>query len=172
LIENGFVGKVLSTTLVARGGALQGSGAISDEKTYGYLHGRANGATMLTIPLGHTLAALRDVFGEVVEVFSALARLVLATPTISKVSDRERSGGTWARAAQLRPSCNPTMPTLKPSSCHDVRSPSRRPPGDPEICVVFLLNRVAFRLQKMDRGYTTAPLIPAPLLGIADALSN
>jgi predicted dehydrogenase len=33
----------------------------------------ANGATLLTIPLGHTLAALRDAFGEVAEVSSVLA---------------------------------------------------------------------------------------------------
>lgn len=73
LIGDGFVGKVLSTTLVARGGALQGSGVIPDKKTYAYLLDRTNGATLLTIPVGHTLAALRDVFGEVAEVSSVLA---------------------------------------------------------------------------------------------------
>jgi predicted dehydrogenase len=73
LIGDGFVGDVLSTTLVARGGALQGGGSIPDKKTWGYLLDRSNGATLLTIPLGHTLAALRDVFGEVAEVSSVLA---------------------------------------------------------------------------------------------------
>jgi predicted dehydrogenase len=73
LIGDGFVGNVLSTTLVARGGALQGSGTILNEKTYAYLLDRANGATLLTIPVGHTLAALRDVFGEIAEVSSVLA---------------------------------------------------------------------------------------------------
>jgi predicted dehydrogenase len=73
LIDDGFVGDVLSTTLVARGGALQGGGSIPDKKTWGYLLDRSNGATLLTIPLGHTLAALRDVFGEVAEVSSVLA---------------------------------------------------------------------------------------------------
>jgi predicted dehydrogenase len=73
LIADGFVGDVLSTSLVARGGALQGSGAISDKKTDGYLLDRNNGATLLTIPVGHTLAALRDVFGDVAEVASVLA---------------------------------------------------------------------------------------------------
>lgn len=69
---DGFVGKVLSITLVARGGGLQGSGTIPDKKTYAYLLDRANGATMLTIPVGHALAALRDVFGEITHVSAAL----------------------------------------------------------------------------------------------------
>ena len=73
LIADGFVGDVLSTTLVARGGAVQGSGTIPDQKIYGYLLDRSNGATLLTIPVGHTLAALRDVFGEIAEVSSVLA---------------------------------------------------------------------------------------------------
>jgi predicted dehydrogenase len=73
LIADGFVGDVLSTTLVARGGALQGGGSIPDKKTWAYLLDRSNGATLLTIPVGHTLAALRDVFGDVAEVSSVLA---------------------------------------------------------------------------------------------------
>jgi predicted dehydrogenase len=70
LISDGFVGEVLSTTLVARGGW---GGAIADKKTGAYLLDRTNGATMLTIPVGHTLAALRDVLGEVAEVSAVLA---------------------------------------------------------------------------------------------------
>ena len=73
LIADGFVGEVLSTTLVARGGALQGGGSIPDKKTWAYLLDRSNGATLLTIPVGHTLAALRDVLGEVAEVSAVLA---------------------------------------------------------------------------------------------------
>ena len=72
LIADGFVGQVLSTTLVAQGGALQGSGTIPEKKIYAYLLDRANGATLLTIPVGHTLAALRDVLGEVAEVSAVL----------------------------------------------------------------------------------------------------
>ena len=71
LIADGFVGEVLSTTLVARGGAWGGS--IPEKKTGAYLLDRANGATMLTIPVGHTLAALRDVLGEVADVSAVLA---------------------------------------------------------------------------------------------------
>ncbi|MHB8421894.1 MAG: Gfo/Idh/MocA family protein [Leptospirales bacterium] len=73
LIADGFVGEVMSTTLVARGGALQGGGTIPDKKIYAYLLDRANGATMLTIPVGHTLAALTSVLGEVAEVSAVLA---------------------------------------------------------------------------------------------------
>ena len=73
LIADGFVGDVLSTTLVARGGALQGGGSIPNKKTWGYLLDNSNGATLLTIPVGHTLAALRDVFGDIADVSSVLA---------------------------------------------------------------------------------------------------
>lgn len=72
LLREGFVGDVLSTTLVARGGALQGGGVIPSKKIYGYLLDRKNGASMLTIPVGHTLAALRCVFGEIAEVSALL----------------------------------------------------------------------------------------------------
>ncbi len=73
LLREGFVGEVLSTTLVGRGGTVQGGGVVPDKKTYGYLLDRNNGATLLTIPVGHTLAALRHVFGEVAEVSARLA---------------------------------------------------------------------------------------------------
>jgi predicted dehydrogenase len=73
LVAEGFVGDVLSTTIVAWGGALQGGGTIPDRKTYGYLLDRANGATMLTIPFGHTLAALTSVLGTVAAVSGVLA---------------------------------------------------------------------------------------------------
>src|SRR5438067_897162 len=71
LIADGFVGEVLSATLVARGGGWGGS--IAEKKVSAYLLDRANGATMLTIPVGHTLAALRDVLGEVAGVSAVLA---------------------------------------------------------------------------------------------------
>ncbi|AMK23075.1 gfo/Idh/MocA family oxidoreductase [Sphingomonas histidinilytica] len=71
LIEEGFVGEVLSTTLVAWGGGWGGS--IPVKQTGAYLLDRANGATLLTIPLGHTLAALRDALGEISELSSVLA---------------------------------------------------------------------------------------------------
>lgn len=71
LIADGFVGEVLSTTLTARG---RGWGAAIDSQAIGaYLLDRANGATMLTIPLGHTLAAFRDVLGDIAELSAVLA---------------------------------------------------------------------------------------------------
>lgn len=73
LIADGFVGQVLSTSIVAWGGPLQGGGTIPDRKTYGYLLDRANGATMLTIPVGHTLAALTNVLGRVAAVSAVQA---------------------------------------------------------------------------------------------------
>lgn len=54
LIADGFVGEVLSTTLVARGGGW--GGPIPNKKNNAYLLDRANGATMLTIPVGHNTA--------------------------------------------------------------------------------------------------------------------
>ena len=71
LVADGFVGEVLSTTLVARRSDF--TSTIPNKKTYGYLLDRANGANLLTIPLGHTLAALRDVLGNVAELSAVLA---------------------------------------------------------------------------------------------------
>ncbi|GJG86765.1 oxidoreductase [Gemmatimonadetes bacterium T265] len=71
LIADGFVGEVLSTTLVAWGGGW--GGVISEKKNNAYLLDNAGGATMLTIPVGHTLAALTEVLGRVEAVSSVLA---------------------------------------------------------------------------------------------------
>jgi predicted dehydrogenase len=71
LISDGFVGDVLSSTLVARGGGWGGS--IAEKKISAYLLDGANGATMLTIPVGHTLAAVREVLGDVAQVSAVLA---------------------------------------------------------------------------------------------------
>ncbi|WP_424950330.1 Gfo/Idh/MocA family protein [Deinococcus sp.] len=71
LIADGFVGEVLSTTVVARGGGW--GGMIPDKKNNAYTLDQASGATMLTIPVGHTLVALREVLGELAEVSSVLA---------------------------------------------------------------------------------------------------
>jgi Predicted dehydrogenases and related proteins len=59
LIKDGYVGRILSTTLIGSGGPW------SDEtiSTNYYLHDKTNGATMLTIPLAHTLAGLTKVLG-------------------------------------------------------------------------------------------------------------
>jgi predicted dehydrogenase len=71
LIADGFVGDVLSTSVVATGESWGGS--IRHKHISAYLLDRTNGATMLTIPVGHTLAALRAVLGDVAEVSAVLA---------------------------------------------------------------------------------------------------
>ena len=63
LIADGYVGEVLSTTLVGSGGEW---GSETDA-AHAYLYDKSNGATMLSIPLGHTLAGMRDVLGGVHE---------------------------------------------------------------------------------------------------------
>ena len=71
LIEEGFVGGVLSSSLTATRGGWGAS--IPSKAVSGYLLDHVNGATMLTIPVGHTLAAVRDVLGELSEVSALLA---------------------------------------------------------------------------------------------------
>lgn len=81
LIEDGFVGEVLSTTLVGSGGNWAGE-TIDD---YYYLFESKNGATMQSIPLAHTLAAMRDVLGD----FGPLnAQFVSRYPSV-KVTDKD-----------------------------------------------------------------------------------
>lgn len=68
LIEQGFIGRVLSTSII-------GSGRSWGPTVAGpsaYLLDRTNGATMLTIPFGHFLDALCFVLGEVEEVSALL----------------------------------------------------------------------------------------------------
>jgi predicted dehydrogenase len=82
LVDEGYVGTVLSST-VTGWGRIWGA-TIDDLKTDGYLLQNANGATMLTIPFAHTLAALRDVLGDLTEVSAVLdtrRKQVLATET-------------------------------------------------------------------------------------------
>lgn len=60
LVADGYVGEVLSTTLV-------GSGAqwgVETDAAHAYLYDNRTGASLLTIPLGHTLAGVREVLGE------------------------------------------------------------------------------------------------------------
>ena len=68
LITEGYVGDVLSTSLIGSGMIL---GPTVEPRSI-YLMDRANGANMLTIPVGHTLAAVREVLGEVTELSARL----------------------------------------------------------------------------------------------------
>lgn len=59
-IADGYVGQVLSTTLIGSGG----NWANETVNDLYYLFDAKNGATMQSIPLAHTLAAMRDVLGD------------------------------------------------------------------------------------------------------------
>ncbi|MFD0304510.1 Gfo/Idh/MocA family oxidoreductase [Streptomyces sp. NPDC127119] len=69
LVADGYVGEVLSTSVVASGGAW---GPTFDDSS-AYLIDRDNGATMLTIPLGHTLDGLASVLGSFTELSATTA---------------------------------------------------------------------------------------------------
>lgn len=59
LINDGYVGDILSTTLIGSGGNWRNE---TIAENY-YLNDKSNGATMLTIPLAHTLAGVIKVLG-------------------------------------------------------------------------------------------------------------
>jgi predicted dehydrogenase len=69
LVAQGFVGEVLSTSVIGTG---MNWGAYVDAPN-AYTANVANGATVLTIPVGHTLDAVCYVLGEITEVSGLLA---------------------------------------------------------------------------------------------------
>ncbi len=69
LIAEGYVGEVLSTTLVGSG---MNWGAVIDQPN-AYTADIANGATLLTIPFGHTIDAVTMCLGEFTSVSALLA---------------------------------------------------------------------------------------------------
>ena len=71
LIDEGYVGTVLSSTLIGSGGNW-GAETISD---LAYLSDKTKGANMLTIPFAHTLAGIRDVLGELSDILGRLLTL-------------------------------------------------------------------------------------------------
>lgn len=71
MVKDGELGEILSTTVTAFGGGW--GGFIPDWRNGSYLMDRANGATMLTIPVAHALSALREVLGDVSELNAVLA---------------------------------------------------------------------------------------------------
>src|SRR3989442_602417 len=68
LIKQGYVGEVLSTSLIGSG---LGWGP-TVEPFNAYLNDKKNGATMLSIPLGHTADALAHCLGEVRELSATM----------------------------------------------------------------------------------------------------
>ena len=69
LVADGYVGRVLSTSVVASGRAW---GATFDDRN-AYLFDRTNGATMLSIPFAHTADGLTSVLGEFTELSATTA---------------------------------------------------------------------------------------------------
>lgn len=69
LVAQGYVGTVLSSTLVASG---MNWGAFIDQPN-AYTADKTNGATMLTIPFGHTLDAVAQTLGEFASLDAVLA---------------------------------------------------------------------------------------------------
>lgn len=69
LIAEGYVGEVLSLSLIGSG--MNWGSAVDAPNAYTF--DKANGATMLSIPFGHTMDAVCDSLGEVVELSATLA---------------------------------------------------------------------------------------------------
>ena len=69
MVADGYVGRVLSTTLVGSGLVW---GPMIDQAN-AYTMDRADGATMLTIPMGHSLDAVCACLGEVAQVSASMA---------------------------------------------------------------------------------------------------
>src|SRR5882757_3420731 len=69
LVADGYVGEVLSTSVIASGPHW---GATFDSR-HAYLFDRANGATMLSIPFGHTIDGLASVLGEFTQLSATTA---------------------------------------------------------------------------------------------------
>jgi predicted dehydrogenase len=108
LVADGYVGQVLSTTLTGSGSVW---GAVVRDPGGRYLTDPANGATMLTIPFGHTLDAVAAVLGE-----PAALRATLATrrPQVLDVA----SGGTLPMTAADQVAVSGTLPGGAVLSAH------------------------------------------------------
>src|SRR5437016_7616172 len=84
LIKQGYVGEVLSTTLIGSG---MGWGSTVDPSLV-YMNDKKNGATMLSIALGHAADALCHCVGEVREL-SATMTMRRTTFTIAGTGERK-----------------------------------------------------------------------------------
>jgi predicted dehydrogenase len=78
LVAEGYVGEVLSTTLI---GAGLNWGAFMDAPN-AYTADRRNGATLLTIPFGHTVDALCYALGEATEVVAQVVSRRTSTVSV------------------------------------------------------------------------------------------
>ncbi|HVX23148.1 MAG TPA: Gfo/Idh/MocA family oxidoreductase [Acidimicrobiales bacterium] len=85
LVADGYVGDVLSSSVVASG---FGWGSVIDE-SQAYLFDSANGATMLTVTGGHLLDAVRSCLGDLHDVRALIAQRRRSVAVL-EVSDVER----------------------------------------------------------------------------------
>lgn len=70
LIAEGYVGDILSTTIVGSGMAW----GTQTDAAHAYLFDKANGATALSIPMAHTLAGVKDVLGDFADISARMLR--------------------------------------------------------------------------------------------------
>src|SRR5207249_330927 len=70
LVEQGYVGEVLSTTLVGSGM----SWGPTEQPFNAYMNDKKNGATLLSIPLGHTADGLCHCLGQVRELSATMTQ--------------------------------------------------------------------------------------------------
>ncbi|MFD3496310.1 Gfo/Idh/MocA family protein [Streptomyces sp. NPDC058690] len=89
LVAEGYVGRVLSTSMLGWGG---GWGATYDD-SHAYLLDVTSGATLLSIPFGHSVDALAMVLGELREVSGYIENL---RPEVTNVT----SGAVAAKSAE------------------------------------------------------------------------
>ncbi|MER5519929.1 Gfo/Idh/MocA family oxidoreductase [Streptomyces sp. NPDC002763] len=89
LVAEGYVGRVLSTTMLGSGG---GWGATYDD-SHAYLLDVTSGATLLSVPFGHSVDALAMVLGELREVSAHIENL---RPEVTHVT----SGAVAAKSAE------------------------------------------------------------------------
>lgn len=83
LIAEGYVGTVLSTTLIGSGGGWTDPVSLGST----YMLDRSNGATMLAIPFGHTMDALAFVLGGLRDV-AATTGVVRSRATVTETGDQ------------------------------------------------------------------------------------
>lgn len=88
LVSDGYVGKVQSTTLIASGGSPWNGTATRDSA---YATDKTTGATMLTIPFGHTLDAVCWTLGAFGNAFGPLSASLATRNPVVNLSDADRA---------------------------------------------------------------------------------
>ena len=89
LVAEGYVGQVLSVTLVGSG--MQWGATV--DRSNAYIIDRAHGATILSIPVGHTLDAVCHMLGEF---RSVMATTAVRQPDVIRTDNGERLAKTAA----------------------------------------------------------------------------